>query len=114
MILFLHELWIVDGAAQMFYTEKNIYIKNKNKTFSTTKANRKRISLTTKKHGHYHNLHQVGKEYAKNIPDVGLTEAHSTFKAKFHFISLFLSIEVVEPLFGFVLCGKMCSFTLRI
>ena len=50
MILFLHELGIACGAAQMFYTEK----KN---TFSTTKANRKRISLTTKKHGHYHNLH---------------------------------------------------------
>ena len=49
MILFLHELGIACGVAQMFYTEKN--------TFSTKKANRKRISLTTKNHGHYHNLH---------------------------------------------------------
>ena len=50
MILFLHELGIAYGAAQMFYTREE-------NTFSTKKSNRRRISLTTKKHGHYHNLH---------------------------------------------------------
>ena len=50
MILFLHELGISCGATHMFYTEKR-------NTFSTTKENKKRILLTTKKHGHYHNLH---------------------------------------------------------